>query len=68
MKLWYCLSPENKVKLARFHREKFGFEFVPPSYNGKPIQINGKIADSDGIPKLIQETPPYTITVEGHRG
>ena len=67
MKLWYCLSPENKVKLARYHKERFGFEFVPPSYNGRMIQVNGKAEVTDESSGLMEEPPPYTITVEGHR-
>ena len=59
MKVWYQLSKEKREEFAKEYRKRFGKEFVPPE---KQVEL-----ENEEIAKVMQETPNYTISVEGRR-
>lgn len=65
MDLWFCLSKENKDKLARFYEENFGMKLVPPRRDRRAIHCEVKIEDTAEISRLMQESPNYSLDVQG---
>jgi len=57
MELWFCLSEENKGKLARLYEELSGMKLVPPNREKRAIQCEVKIEDLEQIDKIMRKVP-----------
>jgi hypothetical protein len=70
VKLWFLLSPENRAKLVKLKEDWFGKKLLPPRPPTKAIEIQlsqppEKMETTKQIGEIMQEPPPYTISVNG---
>lgn len=54
--IWYLISDEARVGLAKLYRKLVGYPFIPPGDDFKPIKVKGKIEDLQEIDRLMRQT------------
>ena len=59
MKLWFMLTEQDKVKLARFYEENFGKKLVLPVRDRHAIHLEAKLEDLEEIAELMKSKPHY---------
>ena len=57
MELWFCLSEQNKSKLAQYYEQQFGMKLVPPGREKRGIECEVKIEDLEEIDRIMREVP-----------
>jgi hypothetical protein len=64
MELWFCLSEENKEKLAKVYENLTGRKFKPPERDKRVIHCETKLESLGEISKLMEQTPDYPLDMQ----
>ncbi|MGA2669972.1 MAG: hypothetical protein ABSF21_00925 [Dehalococcoidia bacterium] len=68
-KLWDMLSPINKVNLAKVYKNLTGLDFVPPKDEDKrKIHVEAKLEAPEELERIMQQSPNYSVDVQGREG
>lgn len=53
--LWWCISAEARLGLARLYKKLSGQDFSPPREDARPFTVAGKIENLEEIGRLIRQ-------------
>lgn len=57
MLIWYLISDEARVGLAKLFRKLAGYDFIPPVNDYRPFTVKGKFESQEEIDRLMRQRP-----------
>jgi hypothetical protein len=68
-KLYFILSEENRKRLAQIYKDiTDGKELKPPKKDKRAVHLEAKLESPEEMAEIMQESPPYSVDVQGREG
>lgn len=55
--VWYLISDEARVGLAKLFRKLAGYPFTPPVDDFRPFTVRGQFEEQEEIDRLMRQRP-----------